>query len=114
MKKVMLIALCGMLSLTSFANTTNELNEGDPKEKTELVSQEISKLLKHPSFSVDHNFELEVTFTLNAKNEIVVLDVNSKEDGARSYITNRLNYQILKSKELKHFKHYSVKVTVMN
>ncbi|WP_299624120.1 hypothetical protein [uncultured Tenacibaculum sp.] len=94
--KSLLIALT--LVFTSFAYATNS-KPTDKRVKSE-VSQEIQKLLKNPSFLVEKDIKVTVRLTVNKKNEIVVLSVNSNANTyeVEGFIKSRLNYKKLSKK----------------
>jgi len=70
---------------------TNE--DPDPVVLTEEIRQEIINLMDY--HEIDHHEDLlaRVVFTINKKNEIVVLYVITENKHAEYYIKNKLNYK---------------------
>ncbi|MEX6625996.1 hypothetical protein PG913_04170 [Tenacibaculum pacificus] len=93
--KFLLVAL--FLTLNTFANTTNP---SDKKEELVLINKEVHKLLKNPKFQLKSSVSVIVKLTVNSKNEMIVLSVNSKEDNEiiENYIKNSLNYKKIAGK----------------
>lgn len=91
--KLVLVIVSVMLSTIAFANT----NPTEDKVKMTVISKEIAKLLENPSFALERNASVTVKFTVNKKNEIIVLSVESEnnEDTIEEYIKARLNYKRL-------------------
>ncbi len=89
MKSIVLVALIAFSSVVS-ANT-------EPLKKAEptLITQEVSELLKNPSFEVEKDMLANVTLTVNKNNELVVLSVDSESEQIVNYIKSRLNYNKL-------------------
>jgi len=69
----------------------------DKKADSVVITEEIAKLLKDPSFPVDKDIVANVTLTLNKNNEMVVLSVDSNELYVENFIKTRLNYKELPS-----------------
>ena len=82
------------------------------KEK-KTPSQEITKLLKDPSFLVENDVDTYVTFVVNEDNEMVILMVETEDSTIDSYIKRRLNYEKLES-VLVEGKEYRVPVKLIS
>lgn len=82
---VVAITVSGVLSASSV----------DKKDDSVVITDEIGKLLKNPSFFVDKDIVADVTITLNKNNEMVVLSVDSNEQYVNDFIKSRLNYKEL-------------------
>ena len=52
-------------------------------------------MLQNPDFLINEDIKAMVSFTVNKKNQIVVLSVDTKNDSVELYIKNRLNYKKL-------------------
>ncbi len=96
-------------STTIFASTTNPAKNVDNVETAEVY-----KLLKNPNFIIEKDMALKVKFTVNNNNEIVVLQVESKELSSvvEGYIKYRLNYKRL-SQKLKKAQVYTLPVRLV-
>ena len=90
LKTLLLVATLAFSSVLS-ASTNDEAKEA----QSSMITTEIGKLLKNPSFDVENEITASVTITLNKNNEMVVLSVDSKDGYFDNYIKNRLNYQEL-------------------
>ncbi|MFY7671483.1 hypothetical protein ACOSP6_10415 [Tenacibaculum sp. MEBiC06402] len=95
MKSIKLFLVFALLIFsTSISANTNPTED---KLKMTVISKEISKLLANPNFPVLENASVIVKFTVNKKNEIVVLSVEAEnnENIIEEYIKERLNYRRL-------------------
>ncbi|MBT8265830.1 MAG: hypothetical protein KJP20_04740 [Bacteroidia bacterium] len=90
-KSIVLVAAIAFSTVLT-ANT-NSTAEADPT----VITTEVGKLLKNPSFLVDQDITANVTLTINKNNEIVVLSVDSEDSSVEDYIKARLNYNALPS-----------------
>ncbi len=84
-----------IVALTFSSVLVASTNAEDKKAESVAITEEIGKLLKDPSFSVDYEIIANVTVTLNKNNEFVVLSVETDANFLESYIKSRLNYQEL-------------------
>ena len=104
--KTLLLIVAITFSTVLSASTTPENNE--PTTMTE----EIGKLLKDPSFTIDQDITATVTITFNDANEIVVLSVDSENSEVKSFIKNRLNYTKLSTDLVTNNNTYTVPVRI--
>lgn len=91
MKQLKTLLLAVLITASSVLSASNE----DKKADSVVITEEIGKLLKDPSFLVDKDIVVDVTLTLNKNNEIVVLSVDSNELYVENFIKSRLNYKEL-------------------
>ena len=89
--KTGLLVVAFAFSSVLFASTNSE----DKGVKSVQATEEIGKLLKNPGFLVEEDITANVIFTVNKKNEMVVLSVDSKNAAVESFIKQRLNYEDL-------------------
>jgi hypothetical protein len=82
-----------VVALTFSSVLVASTNVEDKRTESDVITSEIGKLLKSPSFDVKEEFVTNVTFTVNNYNEMVVLSVNSNNLRVASYIKSRLNYK---------------------
>jgi len=82
------------------------------KDTSNAISQEIGKLLKDPSFTVNGDVFATVKVMFNENNEIVVLSVDSKDKGIDGYIKSRLNYKELSNDVNNKNRYYIVPVRI--
>ncbi|MES2811287.1 MAG: hypothetical protein V4670_02350 [Bacteroidota bacterium] len=114
MKKAIKISVLVFLMSTSmvFANGFS-FDEDFPK-----AMKEITTFLNLESEVVedmdDNEKSVKVTFTITSDNEIVVLDMRTKNAEIKSYIKSSLNNKVLNSGDLIPGKHYSFKVMFKN
>lgn len=76
------------------------------------VKEEIESLLKAPNFKIDKNTTTMVTFMLNKKNEVLVINVETDNKSIERYIKNSLNYKKLKTNTTKKLFKIPVKINV--
>ena len=102
--KLFFAALLCMLfaSVSTFANSA----DNDPNE----IRKEILDLVKQIDISdIDSEYERTyIQFIVNAKNEIVVVNVSSSDFSAR--IKDKLNYKKLRTEDVKQNEIYTVPV----
>ncbi len=108
MKTIKTMLLVGAIAFSSVLSASN-----DPKKNTSSeISQEISKLLKDPSFTVVNDVFATVKVMFNENNEIVVLNVDSKDNTVEGYIKTRLNYKSLQNDVTNKNRYYIVPVRI--
>lgn len=89
--KIYLVAILLAVGTTTFATTTTpkaENKEGD-------VTTQIAELLKNPEMEINEDIKAKVTFMVNEKKELVVINVDTKNENVDAYIKSRLNYKKL-------------------
>lgn len=91
MKQLKTLLLAVAITASGVLAASNE----DKKADSVVITEEIGKLLKDPSFLVDKDIVADVTLTLNKNNEMVVLSVDSNEQYVENFIKSRLNYKEL-------------------
>ena len=99
MKTIKSMLLVAAIAFSSVLAANTNPNDAEPATTTEsnVITQEVGKLLKNPSFLVDDDITANVTLTINKNNEIVVLSVDSEDESLEDYIKARLNYNELPS-----------------
>ena len=108
MKTIKTMLLVSAIAFSSVLSASN-----NPKKNTSSeISQEISKLLKDPNFTVEDDVFARVKVMFNENNEIVVLNVDSEQKGIDSYIKSRLNYKELSNDINNKNRYYIVPVRV--
>ena len=101
--KTMVLAVAIICGTALNANTTEPT---EPSSKTtsaavkRAMNVELANLLAEPNFNVEQTTSVKVSFTVNSDNEVVVLNVDSKDASIEKYIQGRLNYKKLDSKAL--------------
>ena len=95
MKKLNVLLLAVALTASSVLSaSTTPVNADRPSNE---ISQQIGDMLQKPSFEVDSEVVANVTFTVNEKQEIVVLTVDTENSQTELYIKSRLNYKKIKN-----------------
>jgi len=90
--KMYLVAILIALGTTVSANNTTPENSDEPKVG---VTTQIAELLKNPEMVIKKDIEATVTFTVNDKKELVVINVESTNENVDAFIKSRLNYKKL-------------------
>ena len=101
-----------LLAVLITASGALSASSDDKKADSVVITEEIGKLLKDPSFLVDKDITADVTLTLNKNNEIVVLSVDSNELYVENFIKSRLNYKEMPSTFSSEDKTFKVPVRV--
>lgn len=81
----------------------------------EELKTEISNILKHRNlnFLEKDDEQVAVDFLINAKNELVVLDVYGDSVSACEYVKELLNYKRVKYKQAKQLTRYMVNIRLI-
>jgi hypothetical protein len=108
MKQLKTLLLAVLITASSVLSASNE----DKKADSVVITEEIGKLLKDPSFLVDKDIVADVTLILNKNNEIVVLSVDSNELYVENFIKSRLNYKELPATFISKERTFKVPVRV--
>ena len=91
MKTIKMLLLALAITFGSVVSANALTIEKDPTS----LNEKITKLLKNPSFDLEHGIQANVTFMVNKNCEIVVLTVDCDCKHTCNYIKNRLNYKKL-------------------
>ena len=109
--KLIIAAFCiSFLTMSSIS-----ANETTPKNKNQILRAKIVNLLGDQIPVVlkgQKNLEVQISFMLNAKNEIVVLSVDANNTIIDAYVKNKLNYKVVTIKGIKKGEIYRVPLTV--
>ena len=89
MRKLMLMALALVIGTASIVAS----NVGDSDATKDEIRDQIVELLKTPSFDVDQEYNVNISFTFSSDGEIVVLSIDSKNRDVLDYIRENLNYK---------------------
>jgi hypothetical protein len=112
MKKLKtIIAILAISLATTFSTTATEK---EPSKITKKLRTEIVSLLGD---NINIEFKnsttsAEVSFMINKKNEIVVINVDSKVNEFNSYVKSKLNYKKLNVKGLKKGEIYRMPIKI--
>ncbi len=109
MKKIINLALVVLL-LTTFnvsANNVNSFEEDLPKA-VKVMSEMIKKNLE--GFEIENDELVHVVFTVNSDNELVILNVKTKDNAIKEYVKSTLNSLKIEDANLFVGKNYSIKI----
>ncbi|KAA1243875.1 hypothetical protein [Aquimarina sp. RZ0] len=87
-KLIVLLAIVFLGTVQIFANDKNT-----PENAQQKLRKEIITLLDKPQIVVEQAIKANIEFMLNAKNEIVILTVDSDKELIENYVKTRLNYK---------------------
>ena len=107
-KTIKALLLVGAIAFSSVIYASDK----PTKDNSSAISQEIGKLLKDPSFTVEDDVFATVKLFFNENNEIVVLTVNSENKDLGAYIKTRLNYKSLANDVNNKNRYYIVPVRI--
>ena len=94
-KKIKTILLAVVIATSSVLSASTEPVKEAVKT---IITEEVSNLLKNPTFEVTKELLADVRLTINKNNEMVVLSVDSESEQVVNYIKSRLNYNKLSEK----------------
>ena len=107
---LILISLLFTLIAPSFANVNN-----DPDPKSDLQKEVIKLFEKYRGDLSDIEAqEITIGFMINAKNELVIVDVEGKSAAACDYIKKVLGYKKVNYRQAKQLTSYSLKIQLVN
>ena len=109
--KLIALALALCISTVSFATSTN-----DDTPKRELRRQIVQMLGKTIDRLSDTKLEAQIVFTVNNKNEIVIISINSKNSNVEleSFVKNKLNYKKVHLTNPNKSRVYYLPLTIVN
>ncbi|WP_242204319.1 hypothetical protein [Aestuariivivens insulae] len=108
MKTIKLLSVLAILASVNLGLASTNPEHENPKGKT--IAVEIQQLLSKSNLLVEEDVMAKVYFTINSKNEIVVLTVNSESLVLEEFIKSRLNYSKVKTKSVQQGKRYVIPV----
>ncbi|NVK51503.1 MAG: hypothetical protein HWD85_01115 [Flavobacteriaceae bacterium] len=102
MKNLKTIIAVVALSLATVLPATANTNIKPAKKnyKTTLRTEIVSLLGQH-EYKLNKTLEAQVSIMLNNDNELVVLEVASKDTSIANFVKSKLNYKKLKAKGIK-------------
>ncbi|MFD0761812.1 hypothetical protein ACFQZW_06935 [Lutibacter aestuarii] len=106
MKKFKLLTLALIIGTSSLFAANIEEDISKDKMRSEIV-----KLLEKPDFIVENEIYVNITFTFSSEGEVVVLNVDSKNQDVLNYIRKNLNYKKIENPGVRD-KIYSMPITV--
>ncbi|MGO4911812.1 hypothetical protein [Leeuwenhoekiella sp. W20_SRS_FM14] len=105
--KIFMLAIAIISGSVLKANTIDPVDPTKPvgkttsKEAKASMNKQLIHLLTDATFKVNEETVIQISFTVNKDNEIVVLDVSSEDSVIRAAIQNRLNYKKLSAEVIK-------------
>lgn len=87
MKKIAVLLIACLFSLTSFANSKN------PTPAKEEIRNTIVTLLGNADFPIKKDVTATVDFIVNKKGELIILDIKCPTEQVCSFIKRKLNYK---------------------
>ena len=106
MRKLMLTALALVITTTTLlASNTN------PDESKKSIRSQIQKLFDVTDFHVNEDVTVEIVFTFDSTDEIIVLKVNSTDSGVLKYIRENLNHKTISNPGIKD-RHYMIPLVI--
>ncbi len=113
MKKVKLVIAILAISLSTLF--TAEAADKTPVDSKKVLRTKIMSLLGNEVpfiLESQKKLEVEISFVLNKKNEVVIMSVDSSNDEVTSFIKGKLNYKTVKVKGIKKGKVYRVPLKI--
>ena len=102
--------ICKSLFALLFVGTLSFSAQASDITPEKSLSKEIASMLANIELPEGDDFLAEVTFLVNADDEIVVVSVDADEAFVESLIKNRLNYKKVTSVQATHNKINTVKI----
>ena len=92
--------ICGTVLNANTVDPTKPSVKSTSKAVKVSMNKEIGTLLSKSSLKLEKTYLINVAFTVNKDNEIVVLNVDTEDVSVERFIQDRLNYKKLKAKAL--------------
>jgi hypothetical protein len=106
MKKIIVTALALVIgTATLLASNLN------PDDSNKNIRNQILKLMDAPDFSINEETTVTIIFTFDSENEIIVLNVDSKDGEILNYVRKNLNHKVI-SNPGERDKLYSIPLTI--
>ncbi|MFI8379942.1 hypothetical protein [Leeuwenhoekiella sp. NPDC079379] len=102
--KIFMLAIAIISGSVLSANTvdpTKPVGKTTSKEAKASMNKQLVSLLSTSTFKVSEETVIQISFTVNKENEIVVLNVSTDDLVIRNSIQNSLNYKKLSAKVIK-------------
>jgi len=111
MKKgiILLLAICFLCSLEAKANSSK------PHSSVEQLRKEVAAHFKGQDLSfLDKNVEVvKVSFLINAKNELVISNVEGEDPDVCDYVKSVLNFKRVDFAPVKQLSRYAVEIRLV-
>ena len=105
------LILCTLLGLAPFTASGATRVEPLPDELREELQSIMAR--KDLSFLDSDVAVISIEFLVNARNEVVILDVCGRDEKACAFIKNLLNYRTIKFTETKQLTPYSLDIRLV-
>ncbi|CAM1370862.1 hypothetical protein [Tenacibaculum xiamenense] len=112
MKTLINIVVAIGITILTMVSAVANTNPTSPENKKNIRNQVVALLGKEIPADKLNASEAHVNFIINAKDEIVVIEVNSKDDNLSLMIKNRLNYKKINISKSQRGAFYEVPVKV--
>lgn len=114
MKKCTLAII--LFSLNLSIATTVHASPGRVSTSLDVLKKEVTRLIQKNAIRLADMAEQDITvgFLINAKQELIILDVNGDSTSACEYVKQILNYNKVKYYQAKQLTRYSVTIHLIN
>lgn len=102
----LLVGISLFMSVASFAN------DKSPKITSALRTQVVDLIGDKIPFNTEDNLLVRVSFVVNNQNELVVVDVISKDEKVNAFIKEKINYRKIKASKAKSQEIYLLPIKV--
>ena len=106
-KTLIIFSISLFLSLSTFATPKNDFGKDNS-----LTNQIIALIGDKVPFNTYETLKVDVSFTVNNKNEIIVVDVTSKNEELSLFIKEKLNNKKINSSKIKQKEIYTLPIKV--
>ena len=106
------VAIFSLSILATTSINANNSNTEPTKEKNPLRTEIINLIGNEIPIDIKKTINTEISFTFNNNNELIVIDVDSKNEQLISYIKSKLNYKKINMKNVKKKEVYTLPLRV--
>ncbi|MEN8187976.1 MAG: hypothetical protein ABFR05_12675 [Bacteroidota bacterium] len=115
MKKVKILIAAFFLTILGVNASTNNIStfEENPVRPNEVLRGEIANLIGNEfPFECEYENTIQVVFTLNSNNELIVISTDTNQKEVDHFIKNKLNYKKVSFEVNRNEKIYLVPIRV--
>ncbi|MEO6133337.1 MAG: hypothetical protein ABIQ02_15965 [Saprospiraceae bacterium] len=110
LKPILFLLFANLLILSKINASSIRVNPSP-----DVLKKEVTKLIQNKMRLYENFSEQDVTigFMINAKNELIILDVMGDSTSACEYVKQVLNYNKVKYQQARQLTRYSIKIRLM-
>ncbi|MEO5907072.1 MAG: hypothetical protein ABIQ11_10120 [Saprospiraceae bacterium] len=103
------------LTITLFIPTSIRAHEGNDRDSLDLLQKEVTALFRKNEIPYPDIGDQKITvgFLINARNELIILDVDCDSADACTYVKEVLSYKKVKFNQARQLTRYEIKLQLV-